>query len=58
MFAADMRDANHLSALQGAVTALKPSMDNYHRNHRAYKCQLAVDVVFHKAVDPVVNFII
>ena len=54
MFAVDMKEANHLSALQGGVSTLKPSMDNYHRNHRAYKFQLIVDVVFHKAVDPVV----
>ena len=54
MFAVEMKEANHLSALQGAVTAFKPSMDNYHRNHRAYKFQLFVDVVSHKAVDPAV----
>ena len=54
MFAVDMKEAHHLSALQGAVRALKPSMDNYHHNHCAYKFQIAVDVVFHKVVDPAV----
>ena len=29
-------------------------MDNYRRDHRAYKFQIAVDVIFHKAVDPAV----
>ena len=54
MFPVDMKEANHLSALKEAVNALKPAMDNYHRDHRAYKFQIAVDVIFHKAVDPAV----
>ena len=29
-------------------------MDNYHRDHRACKFQISVDVVFHKAADPAV----
>ena len=29
-------------------------MTKYHREHRAYKFQMAVDVVFQKAVDPAV----
>ena len=54
MFAVDMKEANHLSALKEAVNALTPTMDNYHRDYRAYKFQIAVDVIFHKAVDPAV----
>ena len=54
MFAVNMKEANHLSALEESVNALKPAMDNYHRDHRAYKFQIAVDVIFHKAVDPAV----
>ena len=37
MFTVNMKEARHLSALKEAVNALKPSMDNYHRDHRAYK---------------------
>ena len=54
MYAVDMQEEDHLSALQGAVTLFQSSMSTYHRDHRAYKFQMAVDVVFHKAVDPAV----
>ena len=30
MFAVDMKEVNHLTALEGAVNALKPALDNYH----------------------------
>ena len=43
-----------IQALQGAVTAFKPVMEKYHREHHAYKFQMVVDVVLHKAVDPAV----
>ena len=54
MYAVDMQEADQLSALQGAVSSFQPSITKYHREHRAYKFQKAVDVVFHKAVDPAV----
>ena len=52
--AVDMQESDHLSALQGAVTSFQHSMSKYHRDHKAYKFQLAADVIFHKAVDPAV----
>ena len=54
MYAVNMKEANHLLALQVAVSSFQPSMAKFHREHRAYKFQMAVDVVFHKAVDPAV----
>ena len=54
MYAVGMQEADHLTALQGAVTSFQPSISTYHRNHCAYKFQMAVDVIFHKAVDPTV----
>ena len=48
--AVDMQEANQLAALEGAVLALEPVMETYRRVHRAYKFQVAVDVMFHKAV--------
>ena len=54
MYAVDMQEADHLTALQGTVTYFQPSMSTYHRDHCAYKFQMAVDVIFHKAVDPTV----
>ena len=50
----DMQEANQLAALEGAVLAFEPVMEAYRRVHRAYKFQVAVDVMFHKAVDPAV----
>ena len=50
----DIKEANHLSALQGAITAFKPAMGKFHREHHAYRFKISVDVVFHKAVDPAV----
>ena len=49
-----MKGAIYLSSLQKAVTASKPVMGMFHREHRPYKFQIAVNVVFHKAVDPAV----
>ena len=54
IYAVGMQEADHLSALQGAVSSFQPSMTKYHREIRAYKFQMVVDVVFHKAVDPAV----
>ena len=49
-----MKGAMHLSALLEAITAFKPTMTKFYREHRAYKFQIAADVVLHKAVDPAV----
>ena len=54
LFTVDMKEAKHLSALQGAITAFKPVLGKFHREQHAYKFQISVDVVFHKAVDPAV----
>ena len=50
----DMNARNQLAALRDAVLSLEPTMDVYQRGHQAYKYQVALDVVFHKAVDPAV----
>ena len=54
MYEVDMKESDNLTALQTAVTSFQPSMSTYHRDHSAYKFQMAVDVIFHKAVDPIV----
>ena len=50
----DMKESDNFTALQGAVTSFQPSMSTYQRDHSAYKFQMAVDVIVHKAVDPTV----
>ena len=52
MYEVDMNESDNLTALQ--VTSFQPSMSTYQRDHSAYKFQMAVDVIFHKAVDPTV----
>ena len=37
------------------MLALQPTMTAYQQRHRAYKFQVAMDVVFHKAVEPPVT---
>ena len=54
MYEVDMKESDNLTALQAAVTSFQPSMSTYQRDHSAYKFQMAVDVIFHKAVDPTV----
>ena len=50
----DMDAANQLVALEDAVLAPEPTMTAYQQRHRAYKYQIALNVVFHKAVDPTI----
>ena len=50
----NMNAANQLVALEDAVLSLESTMTAYHRRHQAYKFQVAVDVMFHKAVDTTV----
>ena len=40
--------------LEKAIAVFKPVMMDFQQKHSAYKIQIAVDVVFHKAVDPAV----
>ena len=54
MYEVDMKESDNLTALQGAVTFFQPSMSTCQRDHSAYKFQMAVDVIFHEAVDPTV----
>ena len=48
------KEANSHSTLKKAIAVFKPAMMNFQQKHSAYKFQIAVDVVFHKAVDPAV----
>ena len=50
----DMEERNQLAALGDDVLSLEPTMVAYQRRHRAYKFQVALDVIFHKAVDPAI----
>ena len=50
----DMNAGNQLEALGDAVLSLEPAMTAYQHRHQAYKYQVALDVMFHKAVDPAV----
>ena len=50
----DMNTANQLATLGDTVLSLEPTMVAYQRRHPAYKFQVALDVMFHKAVDPAV----
>ena len=50
-FTVNMKKANHLSTLKKAIAVFTPVMRKLHQEHRAYKFQIAVSVVFHKAVD-------
>ena len=49
----DMGEARQLAALETVITAFLPAMDTYKQRH-AYKFQIVLSVVFHKAVDPAV----
>ena len=53
-FTIDMKEAKHLSALKKAVAVFKHVMAKFHQDDHAYKVQIAVDVIFHKAVNPAV----
>ena len=54
IYEVDMKESDNLTALQAAVTSFQPSMSTYQRDHSAYKFQMAVDVIFQKAVGPTV----
>ena len=50
----DMNAANQFVTLEDAVVALEPTMAAYQQRHHAYKYQIAVNIIFHKAVDPTI----
>ena len=50
----DMNAANQLMALEDAVLTRGPTMAAYQRRNQAYKFQIALSIVFHKAVDPTI----
>ena len=49
-----MKEAKSLSTLEKAIAVFKPIMMDFQQKYNEYKFQIAVDVVFHKAVDPAV----
>ena len=49
-----MKEAKSLSKLQKDIAVFKPVMMDFQQKHSAYKFQIAVSIVFHKAVDPAV----
>ena len=53
-FTVTMKEARHLSTLKEAIAVFTHVRKTFHQGHRAYKFQIAVCVVFHKAVDPAV----
>ena len=53
-FTVNMKEAKNLSALKKAITACTSAIAKFQQEHRAYKFQIAVSVVYHKAVDPAV----
>ena len=53
-FTLNMKEVNHLSALKKAIAVFAPAMATFQREHRTYKFQIAVCVLFQKAIDPAV----
>ena len=53
-FTVDMKETRHLSTLKEAIAVFTPAMTKFQQEHRAYKFQIAVCVVFHRAVDSAV----
>ena len=49
-----MHETSHLSSLQKALNAMKPTMLKFQGEHHAFKFQFAVGIVFHKSADPAV----
>ena len=49
-----MKEAKRFSRLEKAIAVFKPVMMDFQQKHSAYKFQIAVSIVFHKAVDPAV----
>ena len=45
----NMNSANQLVALEEAVVVFEPTMAAYQQRHHAYKYQIAVNAMIHKA---------
>ena len=53
-FTVNMKEAKRLSTLKKAIDVFKPAMVKFQQDHRAYKFQVAVSIVFHNAFDSTV----
>ena len=53
-FTVNMKEARYLSALKKAIAVFTPVMTKFHQEDRAYKFPIAVNIVFHNAVDTAV----
>ena len=53
-FKLNMKEARHLSALKEAIAVFTPVMPKFQQEHHAYTFQIAVCVIFPKAVDQAV----
>ena len=53
-FTVNTKEAKSLSTLEKAIAVFKPVMMDFQQKHNADKFQIAVSIVFHKAVDPAV----
>ena len=47
----NMQETQHLVHLSTALHLLLLTMTQFHTKHRAYKFQVAITIVYHKAVD-------
>ena len=48
----NMQETQHLDHLSTALHLLQSTMKTFHTKHNAYKFQIAITIVCHKAVDP------
>ena len=54
-FTVDMKEEKSLATLQKVIAVFKPVMADFLQKHSVYKFQVAVSILFHKAVDPAVG---
>ena len=48
----NIQETQHLDHLSTALHLLQSTMKTFHTKHNAYKFQIAITIVCHKAVDP------
>ena len=48
----DIQETQHLEHLSNAIHFLQPTMQKFQHKHQAYRFQIAITIVCHKAVDP------
>ena len=53
-FTVNMKEAQSLSTLEKVIAVFKPVIMYFQQKNNSYKFQVAVSIVFHKAVDPAV----